>query len=562
MSEQERIMNVALLWGGCFCLTAAFCLSMGNDHNREKRNWLLWMELSAAALLCCDAAAWFVQGTPGEASHLIMVATNFVVYAGLYLVLFLFNHYVGCYLREDGRLCAPKRSRAVDITCAVGIGLVFVSQFSPLLYYIDAQNIYHRSDAFPLSMVLLLIGMGTETTMMAQFYQKLTMGRRIAMFGCVVLPLSVAACQVFQDDISLISLSVGASMILLFVVATSAQNRELAVSERTKEQIRQRLEIATVLNSCVGKLNSDTDIDVGINNLLATVNGYFQADRTYVFEIDPDRDVLINTFEYICGQEVSAQMDNLQEVPVSVIKVWMQNFRQGRSYYMSDLEQERGQPSYEMLKAQQVWRLLAVPLMKGGAMVGFLGVDNPRAHYDDATLLASIQFFVTNSLDRKKQKAYLEKLSYRDMLTGLYNRNRYIERLEAYKQVQDQQIGAIYIDLNGLKKVNDEQGHRAGDELIVRAAGTIAGIFAEDAYRVGGDEFVVILLDVSREDFARKTEQLRRQMQENSVDASIGGVWQASTENLENLLRRADENMYREKKRYYSQADAAQEPES
>ena len=562
MSEQERIMNVALLWGGCFCLTAAFCLSMGNDHNREKRNWLLWMELSAAALLCCDAAAWFVQGTPGEASHLIMVATNFVVYAGLYLVLFLFNHYVGCYLREDGCLCAPKRSRTVDITCAVGIGLVFVSQFSPLLYYIDAQNIYHRSDAFPLSMVLLLIGMGTETTMMAQFYQKLTMGRRIAMFGCVVLPLSVAACQVFQDDISLISLSVGASMILLFVVATSAQNRELAVSERTKEQIRQRLEIATVLNSCVGKLNSDTDIDVGINNLLATVNGYFQADRTYVFEIDPDRDVLINTFEYICGQEVSAQMDNLQEVPVSVIKVWMQNFRQGRSYYMSDLGQERGQPSYEMLKAQQVWRLLAVPLMKGGAMVGFLGVDNPRAHYDDATLLASIQFFVTNSLDRKKQQAYLEKLSYRDMLTGLYNRNRYIERLEAYKQVQDQQIGAIYIDLNGLKKVNDEQGHRAGDELIVRAAGTIAGIFAEDAYRVGGDEFVVILLDVSREDFARKTEQLRRQMQENGVDASIGGVWQASTENLEDLLRLADENMYREKKRYYSQADAARKPES
>lgn len=562
MSEQERIMNVALLWGGCFCLTAAFCLSMGNDYNREKRNWMIWMELSAAALLCCDAAAWFVQGTPGEASHLIMVATNFVVYAGLYLVLFLFNHYVGCYLREDGRLCAPKRSRTVDMTCAVGIGLVFVSQFSPLFYYIDAQNIYHRSDTFPLSMVLLLIGMGTEITMMAQFYQKLTMGRRIAMFGCMVLPLSVAACQVFQDDISLISLSVGASMILLFVVATSAQNRELAVSERTKEQIRQRLEIATVLNSCVGKLNSDTDIDVGINNLLATVNGYFQADRTYVFEIDPDRDVLINTFEYICGQEVSAQMDNLQEVPVSVIKVWMQNFRQGRSYYMSDLEQERGQPSYEMLKAQQVWRLLAVPLMKGGAMVGFLGVDNPRAHYDDATLLASIQFFVTNSLDRKKQQAYLEKLSYRDMLTGLYNRNRYIERLEAYKQVQDQQIGAIYIDLNGLKKVNDEQGHRAGDELIVRAAGTIAGIFAEDAYRVGGDEFVVILLDVSREDFARKTEQLRRQMQENSVDASIGGVWQASTENLENLLRRADENMYREKKRYYSQADAARKPES
>ena len=72
----------------------------------------------------------------------------------------------------------------------------------------------------------------------------------------------------------------------------------------------------------------------------------------------------------------------------------------------------------------------------------------------------------------------------------------------------------------------------------------------------------MILLDVSREDFARKTEQLRRQMQENSVDASIGGVWQASTENLENLLRLADENMYREKQRYYRPADAARKPES
>ena len=205
-----------------------------------------------------------------------------------------------------------------------------------------------------------------------------------------------------------------------------------------------------------------------------------------------------------------------------------------------------------MLQDQRVWRLLAVPLLKDDTVVGFLGVDNPREHYEDATLLASIQFFVTNSLERKKQQAYLETLSYRDMLTGLYNRNRYIERLEAYKQVQDQQIGAIYIDLNGLKKVNDQLGHRAGDEMIVRAAGTIAGVFAEDAYRVGGDEFVVILLDVDSAEFARKTDQLRRQMKENGVDASVGGMWQASTENLEELLRRADENMYKEKKWYYT----------
>ena len=51
-------------------------------------------------------------------------------------------------------------------------------------------------------------------------------------------------------------------------------------------------------------------------------------------------------------------------------------------------------------------------------------------------------------------------------------------------------------------------------------------------------------------------------MQATRVAAAIGGVWQASTEILEDPLRRADENMYREKKRYYSQADAARKPES
>lgn len=558
----QRFVNVALLlWGGAFCLIAVTCLCVSLEYGREKRNDLIWMELVTAVVLFSDAGAWGVQGTPGEMSRFLMYFTNLIVYGGLYLVLLLFHRYVCCYLFEKEKE-VPVRARVVELIGCGGLLLVVVSQFSDLYYYIDAQNVYHRSETFPISMLILLVGMLAELSLLIEYRDRLTRGRLVAMCVCLLLPVSVAGVQFVQEGISMIDLSLGVAMLLLFVVATTSRNRELAEAEKIKEQIRERLEIETTLNRCVAKLSSNNDVDAGISNLLETINGYFAADRTYIFEIDFSRNVLVNTYEYVRGQ-VTAQKDNLQEVPVEVIDVWMQSFRKKEAYYIPNLEQERGLPSYEMLQEQQVRRLLAVPLLKENeSVIGFMGVDNPTEHYEDATLLASIQFFVTNSLDRKKQQAYLEKLSYRDMLTGLYNRNRYIERLEAYKQVQDQQIGAIYIDLNGLKKVNDEQGHRAGDELIVRAAGTIAGIFAEDAYRVGGDEFVVILLDVSREDFARKTEQLHRQMQKNGVDASIGGVWQASTENLENLLRRADENMYREKKRYYSQADAAQKPES
>ena len=83
---------------------------------------------------------------------------------------------------------------------------------------------------------------------------------------------------------------------------------------------------------------------------------------------------------------------------------------------------------------QDITRLLAVPLNSDGKIIGFLGVDNPRLHYEDHTLLSSIQYFLTDSLKAKERKARLQYMSYRDMLTALYNRNRYIQVLEGMQQ--------------------------------------------------------------------------------------------------------------------------------
>ena len=261
-------------------------------------------------------------------------------------------------------------------------------------------------------------------------------------------------------------------------------------------------------------------------------------------------------------------MDNLQEVPVSVIEVWMQNFRQGRSYYMSDLEQERGQPSYEMLKAQQVWRLLAVPLMKGGAMVGFLGVDNPRAHYDDATLLASIQFFVTNSLDRKKQQAYLEKLSYRDMLTGLYNRRA----AEAHVDEALLKNGGgmfLVLDIDHFKQVNDRYGHLIGDALLCEAARTLRDIFfpRDIIGRVGGDEFIIYILGgCSQEAVDGRAAQLAERLRKAgrrygmrwNLSFTLGLAEKQAGDDYISLFDRADQMLLaRKKARRARRADSA-----
>lgn len=86
-----------------------------------------------------------------------------------------------------------------------------------------------------------------------------------------------------------------------------------------------------------------------------------------------------------------------------------------------------------------------MPLIKDDVVIGFLGVDNPRKHCDDATLLSSIQYFITEMVYMKKQQENLEYLSYRDVLTGMYNRNKYMDVLDEYKERKINDAGVAFL---------------------------------------------------------------------------------------------------------------------
>jgi L-ascorbate metabolism protein UlaG (beta-lactamase superfamily) len=146
------------------------------------------------------------------------------------------------------------------------------------------------------------------------------------------------------------------------------------MEKSNKERIHQ-LEVATTLNKCAVELSADRDIHTAIYNLLGIINQYFQADRSYIFDIDHEKQIVINTYEYT-AEGVTRQIDNLQSVPLSVIAVWMDKFENGQVYYIADAEQEKGYPTYEMLVEQNIKRLLTVPLKKNGKVTGFIGVDN------------------------------------------------------------------------------------------------------------------------------------------------------------------------------------------
>jgi diguanylate cyclase (GGDEF)-like protein len=119
---------------------------------------------------------------------------------------------------------------------------------------------------------------------------------------------------------------------------------------------------------------------------------------------------------------------------------------------------------------------------------------------------------------------------------------------------RERSIGVVCCDITGLKAVNDIQGHHAGDELIVRAANSIKTIFPDYAkFRTGGDEFLILCSGITEDCLRERAARLRDESLKNSALMAVGCVWYPSCpENIDKLLTEADEEMYADKRNYYS----------
>lgn len=545
----EIVNSILLLWGSLFCGLAGLSFWIKKSYKTEKKKWMHRMQFSASALLLCDGMAYLFEGRPGRLGCWMVHVSNFGVFFLVELTLLLFHRYICATLLTPEEKRTLMRVKLVRAICWVGLALVVVSQFTGLYYTFDAANVYHRAVGYPISMCLPMLAMLLDASLLMQYETRISSLMLLAMGSYFVLPLIAASIQAVHYGWALIDMAIGISMVLMFLVAAKEQNEELLQLETSRAQLAEKLEIATVLNRCVEKLSGGGhDLDKATHELLGVINDYFCADRSYVFELDPARDVVVNTHEFV-RDGVSAEKDNLREVPMEVISSWMEAFERDGIYFMENVEQVKGAEQYNELKRQSVQSLLAVPLQREKHIIGFLGVDNPRAHSQDPTLLSSIQFFVTNSLEQKKVQEKLYRLSYQDTLTGLDNRNRYMELLEAGKGLTLEQAGGIYMDLNGLKHCNDRLGHAAGDALICRAADALNEVFPGEACRIGGDEFVVICCPVTQERFEQQVADLRAALVRRDVDAAVGSVWEPVVEDLDAFLREADDRMYREKEK-------------
>lgn len=151
----------------------------------------------------------------------------------------------------------------------------------------------------------------------------------------------------------------------------------------------------------------------------------------------------------------------------------------------------------------------------------------------------------------------LERIAFRDSLTGLYNR-QFLYKY--FKELSNQDGAILFLDLDGFKKVNDTYGHDAGDLVLKEVASRLESFTRTKkgfAVRLGGDEFIVNLMDVtSKEEISEHAKVILsllstwvNEFKDFRISVSIGVVTYLAADNtpLEILLKNADHALYRAK---------------
>ena len=313
---------------------------------------------------------------------------------------------------------------------------------------------------------------------------------------------------------------------------------------------RNDLAVEKKLVACIENLVMNNDFTEAVNSVLTTILEHYDADRAYIFEFHR------NTYE-TCREGITPQIENLQAVPIDVVARWVDSFedQEQKINIIADVDALKDDPArrieYDWLHLQGIKSLVAVPVFIKGKLHGLLGIDNPRAHMGAPALLMQLTYIVANELQKHLLTEELMKKSYQDPLTGLNNRLAYDEIIE-HLRGKGISIGVGFLDINGLKWINDTLGHDMGNKAIQKICLILKEhIEQQFVYRISGDEFVVIWPDVDYKVFMSTVEDLEAALVNEKDIASFGYVW-GTEEDVGIAVRKAEKVMQTAKNKFYA----------
>ena len=210
------------------------------------------------------------------------------------------------------------------------------------------------------------------------------------------------------------------------------------------------------------------------------------------------------------------------------------------------------------LEKMNVKSLVLYPLRYNDQLLGYIwAVDfNVENISIIRATLETTSYFLASEISNHQMLKKLETMGTLDMLTGVMNRNAMNKTVDEFSELTKDKlsnIGIVFADLNGLKQVNDSNGHDEGDKFLRKAAEILKRIFdGSKIYRAGGDEFLVLTSGISENEFEKRVEKLRYYpMDSNSVSFALGSFYSEKGTDIRKAMCIADKRMYEDKQRYY-----------
>lgn len=321
---------------------------------------------------------------------------------------------------------------------------------------------------------------------------------------------------------------------------------EVTDAESERKEIDVRLKREHIIVSCIIEFQDNKPFDETIDYILSITGRFLHAEHVNLLKVDGES--MVKTHGWV-GENVSAQ-------EITKIEKTIDIFKDHRSTFIDDVKKIKDEypEDYLFLKSKGIKRLISAPIYVDDEFVGVIGADNlPADKMDDGkSIFLALSAFISTVIIRERAEHALRVMSFVDTLTGLNNRNKFITDCDEMASKGEKDFGVAYMDLNGLKAINDNKGHDEGDLAIKTVGQIIHDVFGEySCYRIGGDEYAVICRGTDEDTFKILINKFTEAIAESPYTTSIGYCYSDGSGDIDEVIKTADENMYRDKKAFY-----------
>ncbi len=295
----------------------------------------------------------------------------------------------------------------------------------------------------------------------------------------------------------------------------------------------------------------EQDPNIGINKMIKKVGSSLDAARVLLFE--PREDGRLRcTYEWNAEGQVPA-IDRLKDVSIREVLPFHKQFSVHPVIMIQDWEEWTVASGWDnrnfVLNGAD--NVISGHMVMSGNTVGYtlmIGA-NERAFSSGRNLLLTLLRFLAIMLRNRDTIKTLQQSGSKDIMTGAGNRRAFLQKIE--DMPDGKTLTFVFGDVNGLKRMNDVEGHLAGDRLLQDASGVMLRRGdAEHVFRMGGDEFLYLAENTDEEHARRLMKDLRRDYDREKISMALGCVTvRTPIENIDEVLMDVDSEMYLDKEK-------------